>query len=183
MAKSSKPRKKYDPTKHLRRETALKQRFEDRIDAQAEALIKASMARTLPESDLDKLALQYHGAFATMRLCGGHEAFKDVAAAVLISQRFAEVGLMPEFADEIEVALKALRRVQDRAVGVDGKGGTGRWILDGNGMQEIGRALKIYDAQMEKATYAQLREGCVEAARRNDEVLGAEARELMKEAA
>ncbi|GJH00245.1 hypothetical protein [Paraburkholderia terrae] len=177
MSKSQKPRKKYDPTKHLRRETTLKQRFEDRIDAQAEALIKASMARELTDSDLNKLAMQYHGALVTLRVCGGHEAFKDVAAAILIAQRFAEIGIAPTFAGEIEKALAALHRVQSRAIK------TGRWLLDGDGLKDVTRGMVIYEAQMEVATYGQLREAIVEAARRNDAVLGEEARELMKEAA
>jgi N-acetylglucosamine kinase-like BadF-type ATPase len=177
MSKSAKPRKKYDPAKGALRTAKLSQRFESRISAQAEELIKASFARTLGDNDLAKLAVQYHAAFATLRLCGGHEAFKDVAAAILIAQRFAEVGIAPEFAGEINEALKALHRVQERALG------TGRWLLDGDGLKSVMRGMAIYDAQMDVATYGQLREAVVEAARRNDEVLGAEARELMKEAA
>jgi N-acetylglucosamine kinase-like BadF-type ATPase len=177
VSRSQKPRKKYDAAKEWRRQEQLARQFDGRINAQAEELIKASLARTLSDGDLAKLAVQYHAAFATLRLCGGHEAFKDVAAAILIAQRFAEVGIAPEFAGEINEALKALHRVQERALG------TGRWLLDGDGLKSVMRGMAIYDAQMDVATYGQLREAVVEAARRNDEVLGAEARELMKEAA
>ena len=156
MSKSQKPRKQYDPIKATRRKSAKETEVVKR-------LIRASEAREIQDGDLTRLAIAYHGAFATLRLVGGFDAYNDVAAACLIAEHFASVGIGAEYAYEIHAALVALKRVQQRSLK------TGSWILDGDAINAVGRALEIHDAQMKVASYGELREGVIEAARKNDE--------------
>ncbi|KDR25985.1 hypothetical protein [Caballeronia zhejiangensis] len=177
MAKSKPPRKKYDPRK-------MQRRIEAKETAFVKRLIRESEAREMTHDDLKRLALAYHGAFATLRLVGGHDAFKDVAAAMLIAEEFARIGIGAEFKPEIDEALKALERLQHRAIGRDGKAGTGRWVLDGDGLKAVGKGMAAYDCQMEVATYGELREAVLVAAEKNDQRWAVDAvNDVLKEAA
>jgi uncharacterized protein YjiS (DUF1127 family) len=149
MSKTKSPRRAYDP-KRLRRMIVGKAVSEAQR-ARQEAEYRAGMMNLTTDA-LRDLGIAYHSAFALMRQYGGEDHFHTLAAAINIAGRFCDMGIGDEYAADIEAAIGALNRVRERADRL------GKWALDGEGMQQVARALKIHDAQMESATYNELRD-------------------------
>jgi hypothetical protein len=165
-SKTKKPKRKYDPTRWQRTiaQNAVSRALRERKEAEARA-----GAMNLTDEALQDLGLAYHSAFEMMIKHGGEEPFHTLAAAINIAGRFCEMGVGDEYADDVEAAIVALKRVRERALR------TGRWALDGDAIKCITRALQIHDAQMESVSYDELRRAIEQVYAMNESQLAAEA--------
>lgn len=163
MSKSKPPRRKYDPNRLnrgldralIRKETARQ------LAAHRAAEERAGMMN-LSDEALTDLGIAYRMAFQLMRQHGGEEHFHTLAAAINIAGRFCEMGIGAEFSKDIEAAIGALNRVRERGQR------TGRWALDGEGLQQVALSLDIHDSQMESVSCNELRAAIDEVFRLNE---------------
>lgn len=137
MSRSQKPRRKYNPT-----------RFISRIAVNAE---KRRDANPLTDDQQRDLGLAYHIAFENMLKRGGEEDWYVLAGSLNVALVLAEKGYGEEFIPEIKAAMEALMSTKYRA------DRTGKWAFDGDGIQNMRRALELHDQQCAMATRAEIR--------------------------
>ena len=146
MARSQKPRRKYDPNRWLRRTIATHG-----------ARVEAAPLTSEQQRDL---GLAYHLSFEQMLNGGSETAWHSLAAALNVCLILCERGFGAEFETEIKAAMRALMRTKYR------QQKTGSWALDGEGLAAMRKALEIHDAQVEIAERGEIRAAINEVYRR-----------------
>lgn len=146
MARSTKPRRKYDPNRWLRRTIATH-------GARVEAA-------PLTDDQQRDLGLAYHLSFQTMLTGGSETAWHSLAATLNVCLILCERGFGAEFESEIKAGMRALMRTKYR------QQETGSWALDGDGIAAMRRVLEIHDAQVEIAERGEIRAAINEVYRR-----------------
>lgn len=159
VSKNAKPKRKYDP-KRLQR-VLVTNAVSRELRARHEAERRADAAQ-LSDAALQDLGIAYHSALVLMRQNGGEDHFHTLAAALNIAGRFCNSGIGQEFSAEITAGIAALERVRQRGTT------TGRWVLDGDALNDISKALDVHDAQMADVTCGELRAAITEVYRLNE---------------
>lgn len=96
----------------------------------------------LGESQRREIGLRYHASLLNMRAGNGtEETWSTVVGAINVSLLLCERGYRPDAIDTVKRAQLALLRVQERAAK------HGKWIFDGEGLQDVLAAVKLYDEQ------------------------------------
>lgn len=149
MPRSTKPRKKHDPRRAL---------------SMAQRLANRSIERQpLRDSQTRDLGIAYRVAFDLLRSGRGtEESWSTLACALDMADVFAGCGIGPEHEALIGDALDGMARAKERSKR------TGRWVLDGDALNDVRNALMVYDAQIEAATVGDMREAIAEVERRID---------------
>lgn len=137
MARSTKPRRKYDPT-----------RFVSRIVVNAE---KRRDANPLTDDQQRDLGLAYHIAFENMLKRGNEEDWYILASTMNVALVLAEKGYGEEFIPEVRAAMESMMDAKYRA------DRTGQWAFDGAGIQAMRVALELHDQQCAMATRAEIK--------------------------
>lgn len=146
MPKSSKPKRKYNPERFVRR---LAVGVERRIDA-----------RELTESQQRDLGLCYHIAFENMLKRGSEEDWYILASSMNVALVLAEQGYGEECIPDIKRAMESLMDCKYRA------DRTKRWAFDGDGVKHLRTALDIHDQQCAAATRAEIKQALLTITRR-----------------
>jgi len=146
MPASSKPRRKYQPGRWLRRTVAA---HEARIEA-----------ATLTDDQQRDLGLAYWLNFQTMLNAPSESAWYALAASLNVALVLCDRGFGTEYTDEIKTAQAALMRAHKR--NSDGKS----WALDADGIKAVRAALSLHDAQVEVAARKEIRLAISEIAER-----------------
>jgi hypothetical protein len=137
MARNKKTRKPYNPN-----------RFVTRIVANAE---KRRDANPLTDDQQRDLGLAYHIAFENLLKRGGEEDWYILASTMNVALVLAEQGYGEEYIPEVKAAMESLMDCKYRA------DRTKRWAFDGDGIQNMRRALELHDQQCAMATRAEIR--------------------------
>jgi hypothetical protein len=146
MSRSQKPRRKYDPTRWLRRTVAT---HTARIEA-----------APLTDDQQRDLGLAYWLSFQSMLTRPAEEHWHTLAASLNVALVLCERDFGAEYIDDIKAAQSALMRTKYR------HSETGSWALDGDGTAAIRKALSLHDAQMQVAERAEVRKALQEVHRR-----------------
>ncbi|KAA0089330.1 hypothetical protein CIW54_07645 [Paraburkholderia sp. T12-10] len=91
---------------------------------------------------------------------GAEEAWHALAATLNIALILCERGFGVEFEGEIKAAMRALMRTKYR------QQETGSWVLDGDGIAALRKALAIHDEQVRIAERGEIRQAIQEVYRR-----------------
>lgn len=148
MARSQKPRRKYNPN-----------RFVTRIVANAE---RRRDAHPLTGDQRTDLGLAYRLSYQTMLNGGSESAWHSLAASLNIALILCERQIGAEYEPQIKAAMQALMRTKYR------QQRTGSWALDAEGIAALRGALDVHDAQVEVAERAEIRAAIEEVYRRVD---------------
>ncbi|ARK86069.1 hypothetical protein [Burkholderia pseudomallei] len=137
MARSQKPRRKYDPTRWL---TRISTNVERRRDA-----------NPLTDDQQRDLGLAYHISFENMLRRGNEEDWYVLASSLNVALVLAEQGYGEEFIPEIKAAMESLMDVKYRA------DRTGQWAFDGAGIQNMRVAIDLHDQQCALANRGEIK--------------------------
>lgn len=97
----------------------------------------------LGESQRRSIGCVYHANLQALMQGGGTEqAWATIAGAVNAALLLCERGYQPDAIDTVKRAQLALLRVQERAAK------HGKWIFDGEGLQDVLDAVNLYDQQI-----------------------------------
>jgi hypothetical protein len=133
----SKRGKKYNPN-----------RFFERIASSAE---KRRDANPLTAGQQTDLGLCHHIAFENMLKHGGEEDWYVLASSMNVALVLAERGYGTEYIPEVKAAMESIMDCKYRA------DRTKRWAFDGEGIQNMRRALDLHDQQCAMATRAEIK--------------------------
>jgi len=137
MPSSSKPKRKYQPGRWLRRTVAAQ-----------EARIEAAPLTGDQQRDL---GLAYWLSFQAMLNAPCESAWHSLAASLNVAMVLCERGFGAEYIGDIKAAQMSLMRAYKRSN--DGKS----WELDAEGIAAIRAALTLHDAQVEIAERKEIR--------------------------
>lgn len=146
MSRSQKPRRKYDPSRWLRRTLATH-------------AARADAAPLTGDQQRD-LGLSYWMAFQTMLNSPNDGAWNTLATSLNIALVLCERGFGSEYEPDIKCAQEALMR----AIGRHRQ--CGSWALDGDGIVAIRTAVEIHDQQMRITERREVRDAIDEVHRR-----------------
>lgn len=154
MAANKKPRRAYRP----RVIHAM-----DALRPLARAHVVQQIAQPLADDQTRDLGLQYHSALEAIRTGTATWADCDTLAnAANIALVLSERGIGGEYLSDVHAAQEAIVRMVLR--GND----TGRFVLDGPGLQAVSTLVELHDAQLEACTRADAMHAIREVKRRHD---------------
>ena len=109
----------------------------------------ACIRRRTPLADDQQrdISLAYRVSFqALLTGRGTHQSWATLSCSLNVALMLAEGGNRQDAVQDITRAQEAMLRSRDRAER------TGKWALDGEGIQQVKRALAIHDDQIEQST-------------------------------
>ncbi|CDY79447.1 Phage protein [Caballeronia glathei] len=148
MARSQKPRKKYQPARWLERMVKAQ---ETRMDV-----------RPLDDDKQRDLGIAFRVAFDLMIHGGDESAWHTLAQALNIALVLCEDDFGKAYEPDLKAALEGLVRAKERF------NRTGKWGFDGGAIQTIRFGLELHEEQMRVAERSAVRRAIREVERRID---------------